>query len=96
MGFLQDDYWNLKRLFWEGRVQGSGGVIDGVRAEGENRAVEEVKQRHLSVNFSLSLFVSEEKWEIQSDRRREKFGTEEDEQAIHGNTTRSWAWLKQR
>jgi hypothetical protein len=54
MGFLQDDYWNLKRLFWEGRVQGSGGVIDGVRAEGENRAVEEVKQCHLSINFCLS------------------------------------------
>lgn len=27
-------------------LQRSGGIVDGVRAEGENRAVKEVKHRH--------------------------------------------------
>lgn len=27
-------------------LQGSGGVVDGVRTEGEDRAVEEVEHRH--------------------------------------------------
>ena len=41
-------------------------------AEGENRAVEEVKQRHLSVNFPLSLSSSRKRSERSKvNRRRE-------------------------
>jgi len=35
-------------------IQGSGGVVDRVRTECENRTVEEVKKRHRPPSHSLS------------------------------------------
>lgn len=35
-----------RRIGMSDDLQGSGGVVDGVRTEGEDRAVEEVEHRH--------------------------------------------------
>lgn len=42
-----------------GGLQGGGGVVDGVRAKRQNRAVEEVKHRHFFSSFFLSFSVSD-------------------------------------
>lgn len=80
----------------EDGVQGSGGVVNGMRAEGENRTVEEVKQRHLrlhSVNFLSS------KEAARSERKRSR-NTRGEAISRLGSTCwaphvgpNKWAWI---